>query len=154
MNVIETLVNDPKLLAVALKRASKESEEQQQRLGMTLIQGFIDNGLLSSARRTAGPTSRLIEDTVGEEEYEPPAPAPAPPVSQALPPPNQQGSLNPPPSSLPTLRGGPAPSPVQQVAAAAPTPTPQAPSGPVDRARFAALFPEDRELLGIGSLMG
>jgi hypothetical protein len=27
------------------------------------------------------------------------------------------------------------------------------PSGPVNRARFAALFPEDRELLGIGSLM-
>ena len=28
------------------------------------------------------------------------------------------------------------------------------PSGTVDRAKFAALFPEDRELLGIGSLMG
>jgi hypothetical protein len=38
-----------------------------------------------------------------------------------------------------------------------PTPQPVAqaqPSGPVDRARFAAVFPEDRELLGIGSLMG
>jgi hypothetical protein len=33
-------------------------------------------------------------------------------------------------------------------------PAPIASSGPVDRARFAALFPEDRELMGIGSLMG
>jgi hypothetical protein len=31
--------------------------------------------------------------------------------------------------------------------------TPISSSGPVDRARFAAFFPEDRELMGIGSLM-
>ena len=35
-----------------------------------------------------------------------------------------------------------------------PAPKPVAATGPVDRAKFAALFPEDRELLGIGSLIG
>jgi hypothetical protein len=33
-------------------------------------------------------------------------------------------------------------------------PPPISSSGPVDRERYAALFPEDRDLLGIGSLMG
>ena len=70
----------------------------------------------------------------------------------ALPPPNTQGLLVP-PAQLPTPGGGAAPSPVQQ-ASAAPQRPPIQSSGPVDRTRFAALFPEDRELLGIGSLMG
>jgi len=57
---------------------------------------------------------------------------------------------------------GPAPSLRQPVSAAPQRPpvesvAPQrqaaTQSGPVDRARFAALFPEDRELMGIGSLM-
>ena len=58
------------------------------------------------------------------------------------------------PSAMaPTIGGGSAPSPVLQ-APAAPQRPPVNQSGPVDRARFAALFPEDRELMGIGSLMG
>ena len=59
-----------------------------------------------------------------------------------------------PPNVAPTTVGGPAPSPVQQVTAAPQRPPVINQSGPVDRARFAALFPEDRELMGIGSLMG
>jgi hypothetical protein len=69
-----------------------------------------------------------------------------------LPPPNQQGALVP-PVQTPTLDRGAAPRPVQQ-ASAAPQRPPIQSSGPVDRTRYAALFPEDRELLGIGSLMG
>ena len=104
-----------------------------------------------------------------------PAPAPAPvrtapplpPTAPArtappLPPPNQRGSLTPPPAPAPTRgRGAAAPAPIQRAAApTAPTPSP---SGPVDRARFAAFFPNDptTDLIrqqaasgGIGSLMG
>ena len=52
----------------------------------------------------------------------------------------------------------PATAPQQPPATAPATPQqppalPVASSGPVDRAKFAALFPEDRELMGIGSLM-
>ncbi len=69
-----------------------------------------------------------------------------------MPPANQQGALVP-PAQPPTQGGGAAPMPLQ-LASAAPQPT-NTPSGQVDRARFAALFPEDRDLIsGIGSLMG
>ena len=48
-----------------------------------------------------------------------------------------------------------APPPTTTLASAAPPPPPPAASGPVDRRRFAAMFPEDRDLVeGIGSLMG
>jgi len=70
---------------------------------------------------------------------------------QNMPPANQQGALVP-PAQPPTQGGGAAPMPTQ-LASAAPQPT-NTPSGQVDRARFAALFPEDRELMGIASLMG
>ena len=68
-----------------------------------------------------------------------------------LPPANQQGSLNPPALNIPTQSADAAPMPTQLASAA---PQPSSPSGQVDRARFAALFPEDRDLMGIGSLMG
>jgi hypothetical protein len=59
---------------------------------------------------------------------------------------NQQSSLQVPVPAQPVAQ------PTTTLASA---PPPPAPSGPVDRARFAALFPEDRDLIqGIGSLMG
>lgn len=74
--------------------------------------------------------------------FPPEAQAPAP---KALPSPN-------PPVQTPTPNSGPALGPVQQQPAAVQSVSQG--SGPVDRTKFAALFPEDRELLGIGSLMG
>ena len=68
-----------------------------------------------------------------------------------MPPNNQQGALNP-PVQTPTQNSGPALGPVNPPPAAVQTASQG--SGPVDRTKFAALFPEDRELLGIGSLMG
>jgi hypothetical protein len=70
---------------------------------------------------------------------------------QVSPPSNIQGPTNP-PNVAPTAMGGSATSPALQAPAAQQRP-PVNQSGPVDRARFAALFPEDRELMGIGSLM-
>lgn len=67
-------------------------------------------------------------------------------------------------SAAPTMMPTPPPVPAQRVAPPTSTlasatpvapPPPPAPSGPVDRRRFAAMFPEDRSLIeGIGSLMG
>jgi hypothetical protein len=67
----------------------------------------------------------------------------------------QQQQPTPPlrPPQLPTQGAGAATSPGPH-ASAAPQRPPLQSSGPVDRARFAALFPEDRELMGIASLMG
>jgi len=155
MDVIQTIIDNPQLLATVLRRGASEAE--QNRIAETLIQGLIDNGLMSSARRAVPATQNLLEQEPPGSGAPPerapapaaPAPIPAPPV---VPPPDQQGSLIP-PVRLPTQGGGAAPSPVQQASAAPPRPPIQS-SGPVDRTRFAALFPEDRELLGIGSLMG
>ena len=162
MDVITTIVEDPQLLATVLRRGSSPAE--QQRIGQALVQGLIDNGIMSSIRRTAPAVQNLNEQDALEiqnylqsiEEEQQPAPAPAPVPTPApqpnVPAPTQQGSLVPPAIS-PTQGGGAASSPVQQ-ASAAPQRPPIQSSGPVDRTRFAALFPEDRELLGIGSLMG
>jgi len=151
MDVITTIVEDPQLLATVLRRGADEAE--QQRIGQALIQGLIDNGIMSSIRRTVPAVQNVMEQEVPGSGAPPerlPVPEPAPTVP-ALPDSSQQGSLLP-PARLPTQGGGAATSPVQQ-ASAAPQRPPIQSSGPVDRARFAALFPEDRELLGIGSLM-
>jgi len=160
MDVITTIVEDPQLLATVLRRGS--SPEEQQRIGQALVQGLIDNGIMSSIRRTAPAVQNLNEQdaleiqnylqSIEEEQQPAPAPAPVPTPAPVVPAPTQQGSLVPPAIS-PTQGGGAASSPVQQASAAPPRPPIQS-SGPVDRTRFAALFPEDRELLGIGSLMG
>jgi|DEB0MinimDraft_6_1074348.scaffolds.fasta_scaffold00536_2 hypothetical protein len=166
MDVMTTIIEDPQLLATVLRRGANEAE--QQRIGQALIQGLIDNGIMSSIRRTAPAVQNLNEQEAleiqnylqGVEQEQQPAPAPAPapaPVpapapTPVVPAPDQQGALVP-PAQLPTQGGGAAPNPVQQASAAPPRPPIQS-SGPVDRTRFAALFPEDRELLGIGSLMG
>jgi len=97
----------------------------------------------------------LTEEYEAPEQAAPPLPRRRPddlPVrQQTLPPPNQRGELVP-PAQLPTQGGGAAPSPVQQ-ASAAPQRPPIQSSGSVDRTRYAALFPEDRDLVGITSLM-
>jgi hypothetical protein len=106
--------------------------------------------------------------TTPEDRTEPmPAPPPAAPAAPVapppnMPPPNQRGSLTPPRAPAPTGGGGAAATaPIQS--AAAPQAPPPPPSGPVDRARFAAFFPNDSttDLIrqqaassGIGSLMG
>ena len=153
-DVIMTIVDDPQYLAELLQRGVSEAE--RTRIGKALVQGLIDNGLMSSIRRTVPAIQNLNEQEApgsGAPPERAPAPvAPVPAPAPVVPAPNQQGSLVP-PAQLPTQGGGAAPSPVQQ-ASAAPQRPPIQSSGPVDRTRFAALFPEDRELLGIGSLMG
>jgi hypothetical protein len=78
-----------------------------------------------------------------------------------MPPPDQRGSLMPLPAAPTGGGGAAATAPIQR--AAAPQAPPPPPSGPVDRARFAAFFPNDptTDLIrqqaassGIGSLMG
>lgn len=153
MDVITTIADDAKLLAAVLKQGA--SPEEQQRLREVLIQGLIDNGIMSSLRRTVPPIQNLTEQEVpgsGAPPERKPVPAALAPNPQSnVPTPDQRSNLVP-PAQLPTRVSETAPSPVQRDSAATSRP-PISSSGPVSRARFAALFPEDRELLGIGSLM-
>jgi hypothetical protein len=156
------LFQDPQKLSQVMKEV--RTVEDAGLLEKTLSTVF-GGGLRGTVRRAPYGMEYM---TAPEDRTEPmPAPPPAAPAAPAapppnMPPPNQRGSLTPPPAPAPTRGGGAAaPAPIQRAAAPqAPTPSP---SGPVDRARFAAFFPNDSttDLIrqqaasgGIGSLMG
>jgi hypothetical protein len=159
VDVMSELMRNPELLAAMMRKPQNERESMQ--LARRVQQLLVDGGFIAPARRALPGTIREI----GRDRFEPP-PVPAappspipdtPPSVQDLPGPDQRGSLTPPPP-VPTRSGAAAPATIQRAAApAAP------PSGPVDRARFAAFFPNDptTDLIrqqaasgGIGSLMG
>jgi hypothetical protein len=158
LRAIDMMFTDPVLIAKLMQRPGTESG--QQKLSARIV-SYLNDKLFNTSTSMSpfivregfeeedrGLDSPLAEDPNVE------IPALQERLQQqqpVLPPPDQRGALNP-PTQTPTPSSGPAPSPVQQQPAAVQSASQG--SGPVDRARFAALFPEDRELLGIGSLMG
>jgi len=169
-DVMSDLMRNPELLAAMMRRPRNERESM--RLAERMRDLLVDGGFIAPARRALPTITREIgrdRTDIPAAPAQPPIPAPdtrpavpAPPPPPNMPPPTQRGSLTLPPVPAPTRGGGAAaPAPIQRAAAPqAPTPTP---SGPVDRARFAAFFPNDptTDLIrqqaasgGIGSLMG
>lgn len=166
LEAIDMIFTDPELTASLMMRP--QSAAGRERQYNRIINLLMDRGFGVAA----GMQPAITRETFEEEDRGtgtpymgfPGLPENLPEVQRQLqerlrqqnlenmPAPEQQGSLVP-PAPTPTPGGGAAPSPVQ-FASAAPSRPPIQSSGPVDRARFAALFPEDRELLGIGSLMG
>ena len=166
-DVMSELMRNPELLAAMMKKPRNEREKL--RLVERMRNLLVDGGFVAPARRAL---PGIVRET-SRDRFEPPAvpaapamPAPdAPPTVPVapppnMPPPNQRGSLMPLPAA-PTGGGAAAPAPIQR--AAAPQAPTSLPSGPVDRARFAAFFPFDptTDLIrqqaasgGIGSLMG
>jgi len=148
------LLQHPEEMAPLL-RTVKDAADMQDALKA------VESGMSGISRQVGRRVPYILREMTDDEyEQQPPPPPeqtlprlePVPvPQNQTLPSNTQSGNLVP-PVKVPTTDGGALPSPNQQAAATflvSPTS-----SGPVDRARFAALFPEDRELLGIGSLMG
>ena len=146
------LMQDPKLMA----RMLREYGEGDQKKGVIAsVQDWLKTNFFSTLPR------RVFAIGEGDEtpetkpnQFTPPTFEDSSPVVPPRPDNNQQGSLIPPPI-VPTLGGGTAPRSVQQASAAPVGPNIQT-SGPVDRTRYAALFPNDSttQLLksGIGSL--
>jgi hypothetical protein len=143
IKVMTELFSNPKALAAAMQTIQTKKDLDSV---MTVLEKVF-SPLARQVGRRIPLGVRAATDEEGED-YVPPAP---PVKQQVSPPSNIQGSTNP-TNVAPTTTEGPAPSPDLQ-ALAAPQRPPVSQSGPVDRARFAALFPEDRELMGIGSLM-
>ena len=154
VKTMSNLFANPKLLGPLLKeiRTNQDADAAMK----ALSEGFA--GLSRQVGRRLPYALRYITE---EEDVTTAAPptypvVPLRPDSSVPPRPdnNQQGSLIPPPI-VPTLGGGTAPRSVQQASAAPMGPNIQT-SGPVDRTRYAALFPNDSttQLLksGIGSL--
>jgi hypothetical protein len=132
---------NPKMAAALIDSPKTEKEVSRQRGKIRAI--FEDNGF-----KIFGANLPFVIREAGEDEdvgtgRTTPIPTPrGMSVSSVAPPPVPAQRVAPPTSTL---------------ASATPVapPPPPAPSGPVDRRRFAAMFPEDRALIeGIGSLMG
>jgi hypothetical protein len=144
LKVMTEMFSNPKLLASMMKDLD---DKKQADAAMALFEKVFEPFARQTGRRIPLGLRPVIE-----EEYGPPEPENRPMnLPQNLPPNNQQGALNP-PAQTPALSSGPVPSPIQQQPAAVQSALQG--SGPVDRARYAAYFPEDRELMGIGSLIG
>ena len=160
LRAIDLMFTDPALIAALMQKPGTAASKKR---GVQKIIGILQDKLFNNTvtmapyvvRETFEEEDRGIDSPMAEDpEVEIPA------LKQRLnqqiqqqnmPPNNQQGALNP-PVQTPTQNSGPALGPVNPPPAAVQTASQG--SGPVDRTKFAALFPEDRELLGIGSLMG
>ena len=133
IKVMTELFSNPKALSAAMKTI-KTSEDLDKT--MAVLENTFEVLTKQIGRRI--PLGIRAADEALTEEYETPEQAPAvqPPLPNPVPPAPATPQQQPPPQG------------------AAPPPQAVVSSGPVDRAKFAALFPEDRELMGIGSLMG
>ena len=147
------LFEDPTLLADMLEKpkTDKQALNLTQRLKNQWQKlGFIEatSSAVSSGVRRSAP---YVGSEIGEKEEEY---VPAPPQANN-PYREQQSSVQ--PQTVPTQ---PVALPTTPVASAAPPVQPPVAQGPVDRSRYAALFPNDvasgmiRQNQGIGSLMG
>ena len=146
-DVMSEIMRNPELLAAMMRKPRTDAIGARVR---GYISDTLKKGGFKPVRGAVPAVGRETREEV-DQMLAPDAFPPQPP-QQNLPPNNQQGALNPPVQAIPTPSSGPAPSPVAPQPAAVDTASRG--SGPVDRTRFAALFPEDRELLGIASLMG
>ena len=142
IKIMTELFANPKALAALMNTINSKKDLDS---AMTVIEKVI-----APLARQVGRRIPLGVRAATEEEYV------APPPQLAVPMQNPQGSVPTPP--MPPVERMQLPSQQMQQAPQQPQPQaapPVASSGPVDRERYAALFPEDRALMsGIGSLGG
>jgi hypothetical protein len=138
------LFSNPNLLASLMNENLAKSARDKS---MSTLERFIAPMARQVGRRV--PYGVIAGEKAISEEYSPPPEVPV------LVPNDEEASLNI-PAEAPTPNVGPAPSPIQTASASLPQTTPQ--SGPVNRARYAAMFPNDSASAlirqGIGSMMG
>ena len=133
MDVMTQMLKDPEMLAVFLKKGRTEKEKSA--IGSRLTSILVEKGLIPAGRAAANFGRRalpaIIREGVEETDQK---------MRQSIN--DQQGAVAPPPRP-PVQRPSPAVPPTTQ-ASAVPSPAPApASSGPVDRTRYAALFPND-----------
>ena len=146
MDVMGELMTNPKLLADLMRKTPTQREKTA--LLSSIKEQFQELGFIRPVRRELGSIVRETDDEIDqqilEQEFQE-EPTPVGPVS----------------SVDPTVMPTPPPIPAQPVAQPTTTLASVSPasSGPVDRTRYAAMFPNDPTSAlirqqGIGSLMG
>jgi hypothetical protein len=150
IRVMGEILKDRRKLGVLLQQA--QTDAQASGAASKIQNILVGFGFEQMGRRTP-----YIERAVSEQLQEDLTVTPPSYTEE------EEPTVGPVSSVAPTAMPAPQPVPAQPVASpptttlasAAPPPPPPAASGPVDRRRFAAMFPEDRALVeGIGSLMG
>jgi len=140
------MLEKPRTDAQALNLAQRLRNQWQEL-------GFIEpaaSGVSSGVRRSAPYVGSELGEK--EEEYVPAPPQEGNPFRGGISSVAPTAMPAPPPPQIPTQQVAP---PTTTLASVAPPPPPPTGGGQVDRNRFAALFPEDADLIrGIGSLMG
>ena len=156
VNRMSQILQDPRLLSIAIKEVNTVSELNKNLSMMAELMGNVGarqvpkiNRDINSDKSVLAPNEepdysnvksfgKPLSVPTADPQSAVPVPVPLPPVER-MQLPSQQMQQAPRPVAPQPLQ------PAPQVAA----------SGPVDRERFAALFPEDRDLMsGIGSLGG
>lgn len=144
-DVMSEMMRNPELLAAMMRKPRGDRERANLASRVTSL--LADLGFVTPTRRVTPTAIRELDEAT--EKFE----IPPPPAEEEV---IEESSLNV-PVGAPTLPSGPAPSSVQQASASNQTP-PISSSGPVDRTRYAAMFPNDpaSSLIrqGIGSMMG
>jgi hypothetical protein len=163
MDVMTQMMRDPEMLSVMLKEG--RTERERSAIGGRLTALLVEKGLIPAGQAAANVGRRAIPSVTREgvfEDTEGQTPPQSSPffIQNVLPSNDQQGAVAPAPRP-PVQRPSPVGPPTTQ-ASAVPSPSPDpAPvnTGPVDRTRYAALFPNDmasgmiRQSQGIGSLI-
>ena len=148
------LLQDPRLLAKMLRKYGQG--EQSRGVAGAIFDYLKKQGYVSLPRRAYAVSGDDELTDTEDDSFDPMQPNVEPPEPVVTAPTDEEASLNI-PAQAPTLPVGTAPSPSFQLASASlPQTTPQ--SGPVNRARYAAMFPNDPASAlirqGIGSMMG
>ena len=138
MDVMTQMMKDPEMLSVFLKKG--RTEKEQSAIGGRLTSLLVEKGLIPAGRAAANFGRRALPAVVRERDEALQEEIRRIDSVTPLPPNDQQGAVIPPvprpsPVGPPTTRALAVPSP-------SPAPAP-ASSGPVDRTRYAALFPND-----------
>ena len=149
--VIVELFEDPQLLADMLEKPRNDAEALN--LAKRLAAKFQELGFGGVATEAGASVGRRSAPFVGSSAAEDEDNYVVPEAQEEV---IEESSVRLP--TVPTVPTQPVAQPTTAVASATPRvapPPPPAQTGTVDRARFAAMFPEDRDLIaGIGSLMG
>jgi hypothetical protein len=145
MDLLREIVKDPEMLALTLRKGKTEAE--RNRIGSRMMNWMIDNGFAIPRRTMPGmvvpldePPAEIEPEVIEESSVQIPVQPPLP-VQR--------------PPAVPTTELAALEAPVQPQ----PVAPPPVASGPVDRSRYAAMFPTDIassmiRQQGIGSLMG
>jgi hypothetical protein len=150
MDVMGELMTNPKLLADLLTKTP--TQRQKSALLSSIKEQFQELGFIRPVRRELGSIVRETDDEIDQQIYEQQFEE------------DDEPTVGPVSSVAPTAMPTPPPIPAQPVAQptttlASVSPQTPAPSGNVDRTRYAAMFPNDVasgliRQQGIGSLMG